>query len=361
MKDLSFAIIGAGNGGQAMAACLSLSGFRDIALYDINEEVLSPVQEKGGIHVYGNIKEGFAPIKETTFDIEKAIQGKRVIMVTTTANAHEAVVKELMTLVTKDQVIIFSPGYLGSLIAHKIFKDNQFSWKGITAELMSLPYATRLIGPASVGIRGVKQKLFIAALPADLTDTVIDLLKPAFPQLIKAANVFEAALNNPNPVEHPAAVLFNLGRIESTEANKSFKFTEWISPTIRRICDRVDEERMSLLKVLGIRAISEKEFEEMCYGEQELVVVPQMGDIPTGSLSVPNRYITEDIPMGLVPLSWLGKKINIKTPVIDTLIQMASIVKEEDYWETGYTAKRLGIEGMEIDEILSFINYGEKP
>jgi opine dehydrogenase len=48
-----------------------------------------------------------------------------------------------------------------------------------------------------------------------------------------------------------------------------------------------------------------------------------------------NRYVTEDVPYGLVLYSILGKKVGVKTPVIDSLIELAGAVNEENYREIG--------------------------
>ena len=50
MKDLKFAVLGAGNGGHAMAADLTLQGFT-LNMFELPQfkESIKPIQEKGGI------------------------------------------------------------------------------------------------------------------------------------------------------------------------------------------------------------------------------------------------------------------------------------------------------------------------
>jgi len=71
-----------------------------------------------------------------------------------------------------------------------------------------------------------------------------------------------------------------------------------------------------------------------------------------------DRYISEDVPFGLVPISTLSKQFNIKTPTIDSLIHLANILNNENYYETGITPLKLGIDDLSKDEILRLVNLG---
>ena len=55
------------------------------------------------------------------------------------------------------------------------------------------------------------------------------------------------------------------------------------------------------------------------------------------------RYLTEDIPTGLVPLSSLGKFFNVPTPIIDSLITFADALLSTNYKKTGRTISNCGV------------------
>ena len=63
------------------------------------------------------------------------------------------------------------------------------------------------------------------------------------------------------------------------------------------------------------------------------------------------RYIEEDVPCSLVPISSVGKMFKIPTPTIDSLIHLASILNNTDYYSNGRTAERLGIHKMNLREM----------
>ena len=78
----------------------------------------------------------------------------------------------------------------------------------------------------------------------------------------------------------------------------------------------------------------------------------------TGPFSIQNRYITEDIPVGCHVYHLLGKKFGVKTPVVDSLIHLACIMAETDFWETGYTLDTIDIGHMSREEMLAYLHRG---
>ena len=72
-----------------------------------------------------------------------------------------------------------------------------------------------------------------------------------------------------------------------------------------------------------------------------------------------HRYITEDVPYGLVPLSGLAEKVNVPTPHMDAVITLASTFNGENYREMGRSLKNIGFADKTIEEITHFVYYGE--
>ncbi|HAH88433.1 MAG TPA: hypothetical protein DCL60_13790, partial [Armatimonadetes bacterium] len=73
-----------------------------------------------------------------------------------------------------------------------------------------------------------------------------------------------------------------------------------------------------------------------------------------------HRYISEDIPMSLIPIASLGRLVNVQTPTIDSIILLGSILHGENFWATGRTAERLGLAGLTLKQIRRFILEGEE-
>ncbi|NMA07115.1 MAG: NAD/NADP octopine/nopaline dehydrogenase, partial [Ruminococcaceae bacterium] len=62
---------------------------------------------------------------------------------------------------------------------------------------------------------------------------------------------------------------------------------------------------------------------------------------------VDSRYISEDVPQGLVLLETLGRKFNVETPICTALINIASAALGRDLRIEGRTLERLGEEALE--------------
>ena len=71
------------------------------------------------------------------------------------------------------------------------------------------------------------------------------------------------------------------------------------------------------------------------------------------------RYITEDLPFGLVPRCELGRLVGVPTKVIDGFVSIGSVVCEADYWSTGRTLETLGLDGKTPEEIVQLLETGD--
>jgi len=78
----------------------------------------------------------------------------------------------------------------------------------------------------------------------------------------------------------------------------------------------------------------------------------------TGPFTIQSRYITEDVPVGCHIYHLLGKKFGVKTPIIDSMITLASSMTGINFYETGLTLDDLGIALLNKDQLLDYLNNG---
>ena len=83
----NFAVLGAGNGGQVIAAYLKLKG-KHVTLFDRFPQVLEPIRARGGIQLEGVAETGFAKLDLICEDVAQAVKGAEVIFVVLPAFAH---------------------------------------------------------------------------------------------------------------------------------------------------------------------------------------------------------------------------------------------------------------------------------
>ncbi len=72
-----------------------------------------------------------------------------------------------------------------------------------------------------------------------------------------------------------------------------------------------------------------------------------------------HRYITEDVPMSLVPIASLGARFGVSVRAIDSIINLACIIHRTDYYRRGRTVDRLGLQEWSVSEITHFVMEGE--
>ena len=77
-----------------------------------------------------------------------------------------------------------------------------------------------------------------------------------------------------------------------------------------------------------------------------------------GSSSMKDRYITEDVPYGLVPTSLIAHKFNVDIPIINATINLASVINQTDYYQEGRSLKELGIAHMSRGELVDILQKG---
>lgn len=353
-KGPRYAILGGGNGGQSIAGDIASRGFEVSALYDRFPEAVEPVAERGGVELVGPVRSGFGKVGLVTSDIGKAVTAGDVLLVVVPGFAHEWMAENMAPHVRSGQIVVIVPGYTGSsLMFRKIWTRMGAAAGVVIAETSSLPYATRLVGPAQAGIKGAKIALEVAALPSTDTQRVIDALQPAFlaPRFEAADNVLGAGLNNINPMDHVPFYLFCLGRIEGDMPKGHFDWHDWMTPKIKLVAKTLDRERRDVAKSLGVRAYVKEELAFKWYAGEPWKIIQPTGAIPESSETVPGRYITEDVPHGLVPIANLGRALGVATPLTDSLITVASTIMGTDYWREGRTLAKLGLEGLTPDQI----------
>ena len=362
-----FAVLGAGHGGTAMAGHLSLMGF-DVSLYNRSPQRLQAIQAAGGLEILSDsiesLPRGFAEIKVVTNDPAEAIRGRDILMVVVPATAHKFIAEQIAPHVGDGQFIVLNPGRTGgALEVHKIIRSSGNSSDCVVAEAQTFIYASRSMNPAQTKIFRIKNSIPVAALPAHRTPEVVTALRHAFPQFVPGDNVMKTSLDNIGAIFHPAVTVLNAARIESTNGDFDY-YTEGITPTMSQILEAMDAERVKVAEALGFRAMSAREWLYIAYDAagrtlHEAMRANRGYDGIKAPKTVYHRYISEDVPMSLVPLASLGRQAGVATPTIDSVIHLCSTLLGVDYWAEGRTAESLGLAGLSLKQIRRFILEGE--
>ncbi len=355
------AILGSGHGACTYAAYLGKRG-HEVHLCDSEQfkDNLTAIKEAGGMELT-HADTGFGGISMVTTDFSEAVRDVEVIMIVVPGFGHSPMAKALAPHLTKDQIVVLNPGSVfGALEFLNTLRECGNGEDVTICETASNIFACRRVGPTTVRISAVKNQIEIASLPADRISDAIKKLEVFFPKLYVALpNVIYSSLMYTNLIVHPVGAALNLGRIEDTKGNFDF-YWEGLSPGVCRNALAVDAERMALGAAMGFSQIPGMEIFYRYYGHRERPTFYDFfhhsevhgGIGPSAPASLNHRYITEDIPYALVPLSEVSKVFGVPTPHMDALITILSTACNEDFRKTGRSLERLGLSGLSPEEVI---------
>jgi len=360
-----FAVIGAGHGGKAMAAHLALMGFK-VNLYNRTPEHVEIIRKRGGIDLESAAggPHGFGKLALVTSSMGEALKKSEVIMVVLPSSAHADIAAALAPHLKNGQVVVLHPGRTcGALEFVKVMRDKGCKADVTVAEAETFIYASRSDGPAQARIFRIKEAVPLAALPAARTQPVLEAIHGAYPQFIDGVNVLHTGLNNMGAIFHPALTLLNMGWIEATHGDYQF-YIDGVTPSVARVLEVLDRERVTVASALGIRARTSLEWLKLAYDTTGENLHEAIHNQPgyygiKAPATLNHRYLFEDVPMSLVPIASLGKRYGVSVRGMESMIQIASIIHRTDYWRRGRTVEKLGVEQWSVSELTRFVQEGK--
>jgi opine dehydrogenase len=231
------------------------------------------------------------------------------------------------------------------------------------AETETFIYASRSDGPAQARIFRIKEAVPLAALPANRTQNVLDVIRQAYPEFIDGGNVLQTGLNNMGAIFHPALTILNSGWIEATHGDYQF-YIDGVTPSVARVLEVLDRERVTVASALGIRARTSLEWLELAYNTTGVDLHEAIHNQPgyygiKAPTTLNHRYIFEDVPMSLVPIASLGMRYGVSVRGMESMIKIASFIHRTDYWRRGRTVEKLGLEQWSVSELTRFVREGK--
>ncbi len=366
-KKNRYTVIGAGNGGKAMAAHLAIMGF-EVTLYNRSLENIAAIQARGGITLQSQdptCPSGFGRLSCVTTDMKVAIENCDIAMVVTPAYAHYGIAGEAAPYLQTGQIVVLNPGRtLGAIEFNQVLDQAGCKNGVIVAETQTLIYASRSDGPTQARIFRIKDAVPLAALPATETHTVLEKLESAYPQFIDGGDVLQTGINNIGAIFHPTISIFNAGWIEATSGEFQF-YLDGVTPTVARLMEVMDRERVTVAAAVGVQAVTAREWLKMAYNAEGENLHEAIHNNPgyrgiNAPATLSHRYITEDIPMSLVPIASLGNHYGVSVRGMESLIRLACIAHQTDYWRRGRTLARLGIKHLSVSELTCYVTGNTK-
>jgi opine dehydrogenase len=367
MEIKKIAILGAGNGGCAAAADLTLRGF-EVRLFSRSDKTLLPIMKQGGITLVEGETEKFAGLFFVSPLIIPVVNGADLIIVAAPAVAHEYLARSLAPHLHEGQTILLNPGHTGgSLHFAHLLRSLRPAIDVKLCETVTLTYICRMPAPARVEIYRRTTNLRCAAFPAKHTAQLVADVSAVYPNIIAAENVIATGFSNINAIMHPAGMLGNAGWIEKTQGDFLY-YREGITPAIAAWIEAVDRERLEIVRHFNLEPLRFVDiFHRSGLTSEE---ARASGSVyrainesePNRSIKAPplldHRYLKEDVGYGLVPMAEIGRLFGVKTPVMDALITLASIALGVDFRTQGLTLEKMGLGGVGPGQLQTTLQNG---
>lgn len=342
------AVISTGNAGQAMAGYFAHKGY-SVSLYAREQERVD-MFATNRLCLRGIVNTE-AEVRVISCHMDEVLEDAALVMVTTPAQYHEIVARAMAPFLKDGQIVVLNPGRtLGTYVFDKALREGGCKTDAIVAETNSLIFTCRSTKTGCAEIYAIKRGVQVAAHLPECTAVVTESLRPVFSDIASAPSVLHTGLANIGMVFHPVPILMNITRVEAKE--NFLYYREGITPLVADVLERLDHERVAVAAALGVNVPCAKEWLKRSYGscgDSLYACLQNTGPYKAvkAPMEIDTRYVQEEIPAGCVPVSCLGKRIGVGTPVIDSTIHWAGTVFGRNYFEEGR-----GDAKINFDEVL---------
>ena len=171
-------------------------------------------------------------------------------------------------------------------------------------------------------------------------------------------------LANMNAVIHPAVALLNAGLIDRGEPGFDF-YGHGVTGGVARLVSAVDRERLALAAAYDVPVEPLEAWVATHYGveaDDHPTRFARLAEAIYQGIGTPEslegRYISEDVPLALVPMEELARLAGVETPAMSAIVTLCSAVNQTDYRHEGRTLERLGLAGMSVAQVRAHVGAG---
>jgi opine dehydrogenase len=358
---MDIAVLSGGNGAHAAAADLTEHGHR-VRLWRRDRAAVEALRAAGNRLMLRDHRGVRAvEIALVTHDMAEALRSAELIVCPSPAFAQADIARAMAPHVADGQVVLLTPGTFGSYLMSRIVR--QSGARVAFAETGTLPYLARKHGPQEIAITVRATRLPTGILPLNDKERVLGILRRAYPAVEDAGDALSGALMNAGPIIHPPLILMNAGPLEHFDRWDIHK--EGTQPSIRRVTDALDAERIAVREALGygpphfpLADHYREDGEEWMYGRKAHAPLVESGDWREHIVLTEHRYMREDVAEGLAFLVSVADWAGTGAPVARALLALGSAVCGEDFRAAGRTLEGLGLAGLDRDGMAKLLAEG---
>ena len=320
-----------GTGSIALATAALLGRAHQVTLWSPSGRGIDGLVD--GILVASGALEAQVPVAGV-LSLAAAVDGADVVIIAVPAYGHAALLHACAQHLRSGQAVFLMPMLsLGGLLLWQLLA--QRGGNCMIAGFGTTVMTARKTGPAAVRLLALRERLELAAVPATATAQALALAQALFGnRFATQTDLLAISLSQTNPVAHVPLALANLSRMERGEAWTQY---DHMAGATALLTVALDRERLAVANAFGLAVRSiEQHFHHsfgapmMDFSDQCRWVHANLGS-PNGPATLDTRYITEDVPFGLVFNARMARMAGVPTPITDGCIALAAGAYERDF------------------------------
>jgi NAD/NADP octopine/nopaline dehydrogenase, alpha-helical domain len=363
-------ICGGGNAGHALAVVASQNFDGDID-WLVGSEEKAELLRRGvsarGLRSTGAITASAGRLRTISADPAEVIPDADMVLIVVPAFVHAAVLDRVGPHVSDETPIGCLPtrgGY--EFQATQLTPKAGGRRRGIFG-LQTLPWSTRVVTPGEVvNIGAVKAEVVLAALPADDGAEIAARLSSILGIRVVATEDFlSLTLGNPGQFIHPGLMHghYRFWSGEEFEEDRIPMFYAEATDEMGEVVERLSRDAIAVAReiegqsgnTLSLKVTSVHEWQKSTYAHvtddlSSVATCFRTGPIQARKAPVTEvrpgryvpdfnyRYLTEDVPFGLVATRAIAELADVATPTIDEVISWAQSAMQKSYLVNGKLA-----------------------
>lgn len=285
-----------------------------------------------------------------------------VILIAVPLNGHRTVMDALLPHLRSGQlVLVSSMASLSSLYLYEAARA-----RGVCVNVASFGttvLTARLKQPGQVNIMTRRGNIPVSCLPRSGLPNALAACQALFGGGFTAENnPLISTLANTNAITHVPLALFNWTRIERGENWPQYHF---MTPRVASVIEKLDAERRAIANAFGfhVRSIDQHFSQSFNTDATRLEDIAEelhrVRGGPPGPTDVRTRFLTEDVPFGLIFLLTLGHIARISAPITETMITMSGLIVGEDFASVNDLVATLELHSESVGGLLSRVNIAD--
>lgn len=360
-QEYKVGIAGAGSVAFGTAAFLEHSGQKAM-LWSPSGKGTTALAAGAPLTAKGALEGSFSP--GIAASAEELVAKSEVIFLALPGYGHKAVLDALIPHLRQDQpVIISSHASFGAL-----YLLDRLAARGVT--LPVTVWGTTLLtgrrtGDTVASVNTIRSKIDLATVPAARTPEGLALCKDLFgDRFVPREGLLAISLSNLNPQNHMGIALCNMTRMEHGE---TWSQGGNVTPNVGRLMEALDAERVAIAEALGLKVRTIFEHYHLSYHVPVASIAEMNAELHEkgiggqGPATADSRYVTEDVPYGLVVTSVIGRLAGRPAVLHESGTEIFSALYGRDFTKENTLLSELGLERLTLAQVQDACRSGVLP